>query len=215
MSVYNGITSSVFLARRSLLVICIITAVLLCLYSALVFPSTTTLNFLGIKIPKEMTLDGTQEKTLLQGYAANFVGENPLYVGAFFTSKIQKEASLLLLEDLSMAMVFFFLQDDVSAEKVVRIFTEELLLNNPGWDQEPLNKDRLKELEAVFQQTINSGDKITFEYSSSDILTVSINGKVEKSWKNSRSLFNALLKIWIGSYPPNRAFKENILGKEQ
>lgn len=210
----NGIIYSRFLTNRSLLVTCII-AVLLWAYSTLALPSATYLSFLGIKIPKEMVLKETQEKTSLQGYAANFVGENPLYIGAFFTSKIQKEASLLLLEDLSMAMVFFFLQDDVSAEKVVRIFTEELLLNNPGWDQEPLNKERLKELEEIFQQTVNSGDKITFEYTANDMLTVSINGKVMKSWKNSRSLFDALLKIWIGPYPPSRAFKENILGKEQ
>lgn len=190
-------------------------AIVFSIYSTLVIAGSPDVDFLGAKIPKEIILENTQEKTNLQGYAANFVGENPLYVGALFTSKMQKEASMLLLEDLSMAMVFFFLQDDISSEKIVRIFMEELLLNNPGWDDEPLNKERLKELEEIFQKTINSGDKISFEYASNDMLTVCVNGKPLKSWKNSRSLFGALLKIWIGPYPPSRAFKENILGKEQ
>lgn len=188
-------------------------AILLLIYSTFAIAESNHLDFLGAKIPKQIILENTQEKTLLQGYAANFIGENPLYVGALFTSKTQKEAPMLLLEELSMVMVFFFLQDDVSSEKVARIFTEELLLNNPGWDHRSLNKDRLNELKEVFQQTMNAGDKITFEYASNGMLTVSINDKAVKNWKNSRSLFSALLKIWIGPYPPSRAFKENILGK--
>lgn len=171
------------------------------------------LDFLGAEIPKVFILKKTNEKIVLQGYAANYQEENLLYVGALFSSKIEKESSVLLLSDLSMAMIFFFLEDDIPVEKIARMFSEEVSINTPALKNDPINVRRLQELQSVFQNPFQAGDKIVFEYTSNDELSVYLNDLLVVTWKNSRSFFNALLRMWIGAYPPSRGFKEGILGQ--
>ncbi len=173
-----------------------------------------SISFMGVQIPKEIIFAKTHDKTFLQGFAVNNNEGYPLYVGALLTSEPEKLPAMLFLKDLSMTMIFFIVQEDVSSDTIVRIFTEELILNNPGWDKDKLNQIRLEELASLFKQAMNVGDKIEFQYSSEDNLSVFINGTFVKSWKNSRSLFNAILRIWIGPYPPSRDFKNNVLGGE-
>jgi hypothetical protein len=169
-------------------------------------------DFLGVLIPKQIQLNQARETVSLQGYAAKLINGEPFYVGAFFSSKPEKRPSMLLLSDSPMAMICYIVQDDVNPDIIRRIFTEEILVNNPGWESETLNKSRLVELQSVFQNTYNAGDILGFEYSSSGELVFTINGGVLKSWPNGRTLFNALLRTWIGPYPPSREFKEAILG---
>lgn len=183
------------------------------LKSLVVIAATEGVDFLGVYIPKELTLNNTRDKVKLQGYSANSVSGDPLYVGAFFSARIEKTPNMVLLSDIPMVMVCYFVQDDVSSEVLRKQFAEELLVNNPGWDNDPINKNRLIELQNNLQQTLNAGDIIMFEYASNDELTLKINNKVMKVWPNSRSLFNAILRTWIGPYPPTREFKEAILGK--
>lgn len=186
--------------------------VVFCLLLSKVAVASGQIDFLGILIPRQMQLKQTQEKVNLQGYSANLVNGSPFYVGALFTSKPIKQPTMLLLSDLPMAMVCYIVQDDVTPDMMVKTFTEELLVNNPGWENEVLNKARLTELQALFQNIYNAGDVLAFEYSSNGEMLVSINGTVLKSWQNGRTLFNALLRTWIGPYPPTRDFKEAILG---
>lgn len=174
--------------------------------------ANTGINFLGVIIPKELVLDGTKEKVVLQGYSANTVEGDPLYIGAFFSNIIEKNPKMILLKDSAMAMVFYFIQDDVSSPILKKIFVEELLVNSQGWEKDALNKGRLEELQQYLQYNLNSGDKVSFEYASNDELTLKVNDKVVKIWSNSRSLFNAVLRTWIGPYPPTREFKHAILG---
>lgn len=169
-------------------------------------------DFLGVLIPKQIQLNQARETVSLQGYSAKLINGEPFYVGAFFSSKPEKQPSMLLLSDSPMAMICYIVQDDVNPDIIRRIFTEEILVNNPGWESVTLNKSRLAELQSVFQNTYNAGDILGFEYSSSGELVFTINGRVLKSWPNGRTLFNALLRTWIGPYPPSREFKEAILG---
>lgn len=176
------------------------------------FAATDHVDFLGVLIPKQMVLKQSHDKVNLQGYSANLISGEPVYVGAFFTSKPEKKSSMLLLSDTPMAMVCYIIQDDLTAERFKMIFTEEMLVNNPGWDNETFNKNRLIEFQSIFTGTFNAGDIIAFEYASDGELTITVNGDIAKSWTNGRSLFNAILKTWIGPYPPTRNFKDAILG---
>lgn len=185
---------------------------ILALFYAEISLAIGQVDFLGVLIPKQIQLNQARETVDLQGYSAKLINGEPFYVGAFFTSKPEKQASMLLLSDNSMAMICYIVQDDVNPDIIRRIFTEDILVNNPGWDSEALNKSRLAELQSFFQNTYNAGDILGFEYSSSGELVFTINGTVLKSWPNGRTLFNALLRTWIGPYPPSREFKEAILG---
>lgn len=171
------------------------------------------INFLGMNVPRELVLSRTGEKLSLQGYSANLLSGDPIFVGALFTVKLEKDPSMLILNNLPAAMCYYFVRESVAAEFVKRAFTEELLINNPEWEKDPINARRLIELQTMLDREYQAGDCVVFEYSADDYLTMKINADEVKLWKNSRSLFNALLRTWVGPYPPSREFKEAILGK--
>lgn len=173
-----------------------------------------TIDFLGVDIPKQIELiQPPREKLELQGYSIHLIDTEPFYVGALFTPKPEKKSEMLLLNDMSMAMIYYFVQENLTPEFVKTKFTEELLINNPDWDKNPVNKQRLMELQTLLDREYKVGDTLAFEYSAGDYLTVVVNGSIKGQWENGRSFYNAILRTWIGAYPPSREFKDAILGK--
>lgn len=72
--------------------------------------------------------------------------------------------------------------------------------------ESPVNS--LAELAA--EQPLRAGDVITIEYTAAGLTVLSLNGQPFSS-ENGKTLFNALLQMWIGKRPPSRQFKRDIL----
>ncbi|HRE32345.1 MAG TPA: chalcone isomerase family protein, partial [Candidatus Berkiella sp.] len=104
-----------------------------------------------------------------------------IYVGALYTENIEKRPEMLLLNDSPMAMVFFFVEDDISRSMLVEAFAESIMINNVENDKNPIDK-RLTELQDHLAETLNAGDTLAFQYSPQYGLTMLLNGKICYHW---------------------------------
>jgi hypothetical protein len=169
------------------------------------------LALLGSPLPNAISLENTPHKVLLNGYGVSYDGGEPLYVGALYTFKVEKKSQMLLLTDEPMAMIFYFVRDDISGQLFSQVFTESILLNNGGWNNIQFDKARILELQALLKQHLNAGDSLAFQYTAESDFILILNGKILHRWTHAKTLFNAVLRMWIGNYPPSRDFKRAIL----
>ncbi|MCS5710903.1 chalcone isomerase family protein [Candidatus Berkiella aquae] len=168
------------------------------------------IELLGVSLPNQMILENTKEKVILNGYAICSRWGKEIYVGALYTDAIEKRAEMLLLNDSPMAMVFFFVEDDISRSMLMDAFAEAIMINNVENDKNPIDK-RLTELQEHLAETLNAGDTLAFQYSPQYGVTMLLNGKISYHWPYAKNFFNTLLRMWVGPYPISRNFKRAIL----
>ncbi len=166
---------------------------------------------LGVELPNEVTLKETQEKLSLNGHAVVTMWGQETYVAALYTPHIEKRAEMLILNDEPLAMMFYFVRDDISPQMLSKAFTEAILVNNGGWDNKRLDRTRIMELIGALNKTINAGDVLAFYYSPKNGVLMVLNDEIQHHWPHAKSFFNVLLRMWIGPYPPSRGFKRAIL----
>jgi hypothetical protein len=190
-------------------------ATLLILGIAVAQPTLATENFMqkiGVNLSKEMKLKGTNESLVLNGYALYHRWGDDVYLGALYTTKVEKRAKILLLNNEPIAMVFYFLQDDVNPQLLNHIFTESIVNNNPLINKRPYDLQRLLELKGLLNHSFNAGDVLVFAYSpTTQSLAFTVNGVEKYQWKTGKSFMNVLLNIWLGQFPPRHEFKRAIL----
>lgn len=168
-------------------------------------------EILGVQLPHSVILDKTKEKVFLNGHAVMTMWGGEAYVGALYTPQVEKRAEMLLLNDEPLAMLFYFVQDDITPEMISKLFTETIIVNNGGWDNIKIDKTRILELKEALQRKLNAGDELAFYYSPQNGILMELNGDIIAHWPHAKSFFNMILRIWIGPYPPTRAFKRAIL----
>jgi hypothetical protein len=181
------------------------------LFTESAFPARNFTELLGVPIPMQMNLFQTKEEVLLNGDAVVSTWGQPVYVGALYVPHIEKRAEMLLINDAPMAMIFYIVRDDISAEMMNKLFTEGILINNGGWENQRLDKKRILELQKALDQPFNAGDIIAFHYSPKNGVLMLIDGELKYHWPYAKTFFNMLLRMWIGPYPPTRDFKRAIL----
>lgn len=185
---------------------------LLMLTSKVAFAKESYIDLLGVSLPNQMILENTKEKVILNGYAVCNRWGKEIYVGALYTNAIEKRAEMLLLNDNPMAMVFFFVQDDITHQMLMEAFSESIAINNDDTPQsKQVDKKRLLELQENLIDTLNAGDVLAFQYSPKYGVTMLVNGKVRYHWPYAKNFFNMLLRMWVGPYPVSRNFKRAIL----
>lgn len=189
----------------------LIFALIITLLSGIVGAQTSYSNVLGIALPNKLTLAKTQEELLLSGFAVNTLWGDKIYVGALYIDHIEKRGQMLLLNDSPMAMVFYFVQDDITPQMLIKVFTEGILMNTGKVFTNTIDKDRIVELQNAFTQNLNAGDVLEFQYSPKNGVLMLLNGNIKREWPNAKIFFNMLLRMWIGPYPPTREFKKAIL----
>lgn len=183
----------------------------LALISTSLVAKESYIDLLGVSLPNQMILENTKEKVFLNGYAVCNRWGKQVYVGALYTNAIEKRAEMLLLNDNPMAMVFFFVEDDITHEMLMEAFTEGIMINNEEAENKRVDKKRLLELKENLLETLNAGDILAFQYSPQYGVTMLVNGKIRHHWPYAKYFFNMLLRMWIGPYPVSRNFKRAIL----
>ncbi|MGE3319808.1 MAG: chalcone isomerase family protein [Candidatus Berkiella sp.] len=183
----------------------------LALCQSLAMAKESYIELLGVSLPNQMILENTKEKVSLNGYAVCRRWGKQVYVGALYTNAIEKRPEMLLLNDKPMAMVFFFVEDDISHSMIMEAFTESIMINNDDAENKRVDKKRLIELQDNLGEMFNAGDILAFQYSPQYGTTMLVNGKVRYYWPYAKNFFNMLLRMWIGPYPVSRNFKRAIL----
>jgi hypothetical protein len=168
------------------------------------------MTILGVPIPNQYVLKESGETLNLNGHAVRKYQGQEMYVAALYTDHIEKKPEMLLINDDPMAMVFFFVQDDVSDREIREIFVEHIVINNKDHGIF-VDKNRLLELTKAIDQTLHAGDILIFQYSPKTGLTLLINDQVKYQWPHAKTFFNMILRMWIGPFPPSRSFKRAIL----
>lgn len=184
---------------------------LLILSSAAIRAKESYIELLGVSLPNQMILENTKEKVILNGYAVCNRWGKEIYVGALYTNAIEKRAEMLLLNDNPMAMVFFFVEDDITLQMLMDAFSESIAINNNDSQSKEVDKKRLLELREHLIDTLNAGDVLAFQYSPKYGVTMLVNNKVRYHWPYAKNFFNMLLRMWVGPYPVSRNFKRAIL----
>lgn len=184
---------------------------LLALCHSLAVAKESYIELLGVSLPNQMILENTKEKVILNGYAVCKLWGKEVYVGALYTNAIEKRGEMLLLNDKPMAMVFFFVEDDITHDMLMEAFTESIMINNDDAEKRRLDKKRLKELQDNFSDTFNAGDILAFQYTPQYGVTMLVNGNARHHWPFAKNFFNMLLRMWVGPYPVSRNFKRAIL----
>lgn len=184
-------------------------ALLLCSLSItqFVLAAESFTQVLGVSLPYELQ----QDKLTLNGHAVATLWGTQAFVAALYTPQNEKRAEMLILNDQPLAMMYYFVRDDISAQMLSQALTEAILINNGGWENKKLDKTRLLELKEAIDRTYNAGDTLGFYYSPTQGVTMMVNGQAYKHWPHAKSFYNMLLRTWIGPYPPSRAFKKAIL----
>lgn len=189
-------------------------SMILCLWLTLstkIFAVESFVDILGVSLPNQINLEQTHEALYLNGYSVATMWGEKTYVAALYTPHIEKKAEMLIINDEPLAMVFYFIQDDISPDMIKKLFTENILVNNGGWDNKRLDKKRILELQQLFNRTYNAGDILAFHYSPKNGVLMIMNSKVQHHWPHAKTFFNMLLRMWVGPYPPSRQFKRAIL----
>ncbi len=169
------------------------------------------LEVLGVDLPYQMTMVQSKEVLTLNGHAVVNLWGTKAYLGALYTPYNEKRAEMLLANDDPLAMMFYFVRDDITPQMLSKSLTESILVNNGGWDDKKLDKARIMELKDAIDRTFNAGDTLGFYYSPDNGVFMMVNGEVHRHWPHAKSFFNMLLRTWIGPYPPSRGFKRAIL----
>ena|GEM_PF-2722690 len=186
---------------------------LLCLLllNSSAFTKESYIELLGVSLPNQMILENTKEKLHLNGYAVYKRWGKEVYVGALYTNANEKRPEMLLLNDDPMAMVFFFVEDDITHEMLMEAFTESIMINNGEAADKRVDKKRLQELKENLIDTLHAGDILAFQYSPQYGVTMLVNGKIHHHWPYAKNFFNMLLRMWVGPYPVSWNFKRAIL----
>jgi hypothetical protein len=179
--------------------------------ASLAATSESFVEVLGVSLPYKIDVEKTNEKLYLNGHAIVSLWGSEAYVAALYTPHVEKRPEMLLMNDEPLAMLFYFVQDDISSEMISKMFTEAILVNNGGWDNKRLDRTRIIELKESFKRTLNAGDELAFYYTPQNGVLMQINGEDVAHWPHAKSFFNMLLRMWVGPYPPSRSFKRAIL----
>lgn len=153
---------------------------------------------------------GEQVGLTSNGYAKHSELGNELYIGALFLEKPTNDPS----EIRSMAqkrMEIKVVAEKFSYRRFKRNLVKNAALNN---SQEVLiaNAGDTEEFLRWFRSNLAFGDHIVMATNEVGFeLTVN---SVRLTTIESPALFNILLNTWIGSVPPSRDFKMQILGRE-
>ncbi|MGI9278816.1 MAG: chalcone isomerase family protein [Endozoicomonas sp.] len=172
--------------------------------------SAHALSMKGMEVPDVVKVsDGTVLQ--LQGAAVRswyLVVDG--YIGALYLENPTSDVSLILSEESYQRMTFTILFSKMSARRIANAFYEAIQINTSEEEQKEL-EEGIGQFMSMIDGTLKRGDSGTFEYIPGKGARVIIAGE-EKGIIPGKKVFNAILKVWIGETPPNKKFKQGVLG---
>lgn len=133
-----------------------------------------------------------------------------IYVGVLCLEQPANDPAAILAADGAKRMQMHMLYKKVDAEKITEGWTEGFRAN---LDKAAFSRleTRLKQFNALFP-TLREGDVVNMDYLPERGTELVINGK-SLGVIEGEDFFNALLQVWIGQHPADKALKKGLLGK--
>jgi hypothetical protein len=133
-----------------------------------------------------------------------------IYVGALYLGRTTSDARQVLDNTGPMSMQMVMLYDEVAAQKIAAAWQDGFEANLSGSALQKLSA-RLERFNALFPD-LHKGDWIKMDFVPGSGTTLIINDKVLGQIPGY-DFFAALLRVWIGEHPADKALKNGLLGK--
>ena len=177
----------------------------------LLFQSAQAITLEGYEFPEEIQASHNGPLMKLQGAAVRewyLVVKG--YIGALYLENPGNSVDNILMDEGYKRMSFTVLFKKMSARRIASSFYEAIQINLTEEEQIEL-EPKLNQFMSMIDGTLKQGESGVFEYIPTVGAKVTIAGE-EKGIIEGKKIFDAILKVWIGETPPNRSFKQGILG---
>jgi TonB family protein len=134
------------------------------------------------------------------------------YLGALYLPETQQNSESILTDSRAQKAIIKITAKRWSPRKFEQVWRQDIALNNDLSEDLALTK-QLIDFIRFPKENLVTGDTIEFRYSSSEGSRVILNGETILQ-DDSKKLFNALLRAWIGEVPNSQRFQKQILGLE-
>lgn len=98
----------------------------------------------------------------------------------------------------------------MSSRWLKKLWREDIVINNSRGEYEPF-QDQINQFISIFNQPLYSGDELSIETNNNQQTLVFINQQQVAGFEGTQ-IFDLLLNTWLGSAPPSRVFKQQIMG---
>jgi len=132
------------------------------------------------------------------------------YAGALYLEQTSQDADTIINSQQHKKMVFHVLMRKVSARRLSNALQEALVLNISKEQHSDL-QPAIDTMLSFFHGNLYEGDQVEFIYTPQKGTQVVVGGELQGVIKG-KDYFDSMLKIWIGTNPITRSFKEQILG---
>ncbi len=166
----------------------------------------------GYEIPDAVPATGTSPELKLQGASVRdwYLVVNG-YIGALYLENPSSDVAAIYADKGYQRMTFKLLFKKMSARRIANAFYESIQLNTTPEEQKKYEPE-LKEFFELVNGTLKRGEEGLFEYIPGKGVRIVI-ADVDKGFlKFDKEVFNLILRVWIGDVPPNKKFKQSILG---
>lgn len=166
-------------------------------------PETRSLK--GVTAP--VTLDFEGKKLQLNGLGLRTKVVFKVYVGALYLEKTSKDGLEIAASEQVKRIELTFLRG-VDGADVAKAISDGFA-NNAG-DALPAIKERIARFEKLIPD-VKKGDRLAFTYRPGKGVEVEAGGKAAGAIEG-KDFGDALLRVWLGPKPSDKALKDGLLG---
>ncbi len=172
------------------------------------FTATAQITVEGIKVEKNLTVDG--KELILNGAGLREKIVFDLYVGGLYTMKKTTDGEQLVNADEPMAITLDIVSKLVTQDNMKESITEGFFESTTKKERKAI-QSRIEKFIGFFNEEIVEGNEFQISY---------VPGKGTMAHKNGKFLGTiegldfkkALFGIWLGKYPADEDLKDGLLG---
>ena len=163
----------------------------------------------GLGIPEKVSVGG--QELLLNGAGVRKKFIVKVYVGALYLSARADSAEAVTEMGGAKRMAMHFLHDEVGADSILEAWRKGFEANLTASEAAALRGEIAKFI--TLFRTVRSGERYDLDYVPGRGTVVSLNGMTVGS-VTGEDFYRALLKVWLGPSPADKALKKSLLGAD-
>ena len=184
----------------------------LVLLSSLLFisPLAFSAELSGVFVEEQITASNG-DKLVLNGIGLREKFWVDVYVGSLYLSSKTENVADILTSQKALRIQMDFVYEEVDKEKLVTAWRDGFHMNQEKDVLSAIN-DRMDQFYGYFGDNAVAGDQFIIEYIPGTGTSVTKNKKMLGTIPGE-DFKNALLQIWLGNFPADKALKRGMLGK--
>lgn len=131
-----------------------------------------------------------------------------LYLGALYIPQLENS----IRPGSSKRMEMRIVADTLSARRFTQLWLDAITLNSSR-EERVAQATQIQQFGKLFQDSLQRGDQISFEYLESGSQTIVLINRVQIGAIRGLAFFNILLDAWVGETPLSGELKAGILGQ--